>query len=275
METFSMFVDPASLVAIFVPLFVTCVSLWLVCKTKWNVLFRDLGVPLGLFFSVLGATGMLLNMSVLGATEMVRITEAKAIGPATAIMLLTITYGGIVSALGYFSTFKLSKPSIQSNQQTASWKAITFILIPFLGLVLWANVSAADYATYVNPVALVVLATTMLTAILLSDSNHRIEVLCQASLLSAMISLVLGLVVLYQSFSGEGLNEGMYEGLSIAMNGLYYGLLCYICIYMVSYKFGTTERIDAPLMNWHWMEVTGFLIFMFFAPETLRESLLH
>jgi len=115
----------------------------------------------------------------------------------------------------------------------------------------------------------------MLTAVLLSDSNHRIEVLCQASLLSAMISLVLGLVVLYTSFSGEGLTEGMYEGLSIAMNGLYYGLLSYICIYIVSYKFGTTEKINAPLMNWHWMEVTGFLIFMFFAPETLRESLLH
>jgi len=264
MKFLSMFVDPAGLVAIFVPLFVTCFSLWLVCKTKWNVLFRDLGVPLGLFFSVLGATGMLLNMS-----------DAKYFGPATAIMLLTITYGGIVSALGYFSTFKLSKPSNQSNQQTASWKAITFILIPFLGLVLWANVSAADNATYVNPVALVVLATTMLTAVLLSDSNHRIEVLCQASLLSAMISLVLGLVVLYKSLSDGGLNEGMYEGLSIAMNGLYYGLLCYISIYIASYKFGTTEKINAPLMNWHWMEVTGFLIFMFFAPETLRESLLH
>ena len=79
-----------------------------------------------------------------------------------------------------------------------------------------------------------------------------------------MVSLVLGLVVLYGSFSGEGLNEGMYEGLSIAMNGLYYGLLSYICLYILSYKFGTTEKIDAPLMNWHWMEVTGFLIFMFF-----------
>ena len=90
-----------------------------------------------------------------------------------------------------------------------------------------------------------------------------------------MISLVFGLVVLYTSFSGEGLNEGMYEGLSIAMNGLFYGLFTYIFIYIFSYKFGTTAKIDAPLMNWHWMEVTGFLIFMFFAPETLRESLLH
>jgi hypothetical protein len=263
MEIFSGFIDLSSVVAVFVPLLLTCVSLWFACKTKWNVLFRDLGVPLGLFFSVLGATGM------------ARITEANAIGPATAIMLLTITYGGLVSALGYFSTFKGPKPSNQNNQETASWKAITFILVPFIVLALWANNGAAGNAAYVNPVALTVLMTTMLAAVFLSDSDYRTEVLCQASLLSAMISLVLGLVVLYGSFSGEGLNEGMYEGLSIAMNGLYYGLLSYICLYILSYKFGTTEKIDAPLMNWHWMEVTGFLIFMFFAPETVRESLLH
>ena len=267
METFSMFVDTASLVVIFIPLLVICVSLWYSCQAKWNVLFRDLGVPLGLFWSVLGATGM------------VYVTEAKAIGPATAIMLLTLTYGGLLSAIGYFSTFKRSKFSSQNSQQTASWKAISLILGPFLGLILWAVIMAADPFSvseiFINPVALSVFGITSISAILLSDSDHRVEVLCQASLLSAMISLVFGLIVLYTSFSGDGINEGMYEGLKIAMNGLSYGLLSYISIYIVSYKFGTTERVDAPLMNWHWMEVTGFLIFMFFAPETLRESLLH
>ena len=242
---------------------VTSVTLWFACNAKWNVLFRDLGVPLGLFWSVVGATGAVVNM-----------TDANNFGPSTAIMLLTITYGGLLSALGYFSTFTRSKPSSQNDQQTASWKAITLILGAFLGVILWGT-NLGGLSAYINPIALAVLATTVVAAVLLSDSDYRIEVLCQASLLSAMISLVFGLVVLYTSFSGEGLNEGMYEGLSIAMNGLNYGLFSYICIYMVSYKFGTTEKINAPLINWHWMEVTGFLIFMFFAPETLRESLLH
>ena len=122
MEIFSSFIDSSSVVAVFVPLLLTCVSLWFACKTKWNVLFRDLGVPLGLFFSVLGATGM------------ARITEANAIGPATAIMLLTITYGGLVSALGYFSTFRRSSPENDNNKKTAGWKVIIFILVTFLGL---------------------------------------------------------------------------------------------------------------------------------------------
>ena len=180
-----------------------------------------------------------------------------------------------MSALGYFSTFKRSNPERQNNEKTAGLKTITFILVAFLGLTLWAMNGAAGLAAFINPVALSVFGTTVIAAILLSDSDHRVEALCQASLLSAMISLVFGLIVLYGSFSGDGINEGMYEGLSIAMNGLNYGLFSYISIYIVSYNFGTTERIDAPLMNWHWLEVTGFLIFMFFAPETLRESLLH
>ena len=263
MKTFSYFIDPISLTVVFGPLFVTCVALWFSCKAKWNVLFRDLGVPFGLFFSVLGATGMSLNMK-----------DVSAYGTATGIMLLTITYGGLVSALGYFSTFKRSSPKRHNNEKTASWKAITLILVAFLFFTLWAMV-LIGFTDFINPVAFCVFGITIMAAILLSDSDYRTEVLCQASLLSAMISLVFGLIVLYRNFLGEGLNEGMYEGLSIAMNGLNYGLFSYISIYIVSYKFGYTGRIDAPLMNWHWMEVMGFLFFMFFAPETLRESLLH
>ena len=264
METFSMFVDPTSLVLVFVPLLVTCVSLWFACNAKWSVLFKDLGLPLGLFWSVLGATGVVLHM-----------TDVETVGPITGLMLLTIIYGGIVSALGHFSMFKRSEQLSPNNQQVASWKAIILILVPFMGSVGYAIETAMGFATFHNPIALSVFGTTIIVATFLSDSHYRVAVLCQASLLSAMISLVLGLVVLYTSFSGEGLNEGMYKGLGIAMSGINYGLLSYITIYIVSYKFGTTEKINAPLMNWHWMEVTGFLIFMFFAPETLRESLLH
>ena len=264
MEIFSMFVHPTSLVLVFGPLLVICVSLWFACNAKLNVLFKDLGVPLGLFWSVLGATGVVLHT-----------TDVETVGPITGLMLLTIIYGGIVSALGHFSMFKRSEQLSPINQQFASWKAIILILVPFAGLVGWAMNNAAGIQAFVNPTAVTVFGATIILATFLSDSHYRVAVLCQASLLSAMISLVLGLVVLYKSFSGDGLNEGMYEGLSIAMNGLNYGLFSYICIYMVSYKFGTTERIVAPLMNWHWMEVTGFLFFMFFAPETLRESLLH
>ena len=198
MKNFSMFVDPASLVIVFVPLLATCVSLWFACNAKLNVLFKDLGVPLGLFWSVLGATAVVLHA-----------TDVETVGPITGLMLLTIIYGGIVSALGHFSMFKRSEQLSPINQQFASWKAITLILVPFAGLVGWAMNNAAGIQAFVNPTAVTVFGATIILATFLSDSHYRVAVLCQASLLSAMISLVLGLVVLYKSFSGDGLNEGM------------------------------------------------------------------
>ena len=41
-----------------------------------------------------------------------------------------------------------------------------------------------------------------------------------------------------------------------------------------TYTYKDIEHADNEHLQ-HWMEVTGFLFFMFFAPETLRESLMH
>jgi len=34
---------------------------------------------------------------------------------------------------------------------------------------------------------------------------------------------------------------------------------------------GDPKKLDPPLMNWHWLEVSGFVIFMFLAPVSLAE----
>ena len=143
-----MFFDPTSAAIVLVPLLLTWVALWFSCQAKWNVLFRDLGVPLGLFGSVIGATGVVLNLK-----------DPEIVGPITGIMLLTITYGGIASALGHFSMFKRSEQLSPNNQQFASWKAIILILVSFLGLLGWAMETAAGIATFHNPIALSVFGT--------------------------------------------------------------------------------------------------------------------
>ena len=58
------------------------------------------------------------------------------------------------------------------------------------------------------------------------------------------------------------------------MNGLNYGLLIYIVVYLWSLR-NPMDRIEAGKANWHWMEVSAFLVFMLFAPETIRESLIN
>jgi len=65
--------------------------------------------------------------------------------------------------------------------------------------------------------------------------------------------------------------------LTLPINGLNYGLIIYIFAYVISRSKGDKEsnKIETGRVNWHWMEVTAFMIFMLFAPETLRETLMN
>ena len=79
-----------------------------------------------------------------------------------------------------------------------------------------------------------------------------------------MVSVVAGLIVF---FAGD-----QVAGLSLAINGLIYGLMSYVTLYLICFQRGPGEPINAPLTNWHWMEVTGFYIFMFLAPDTILDN---
>ena len=46
----------------------------------------------------------------------------------------------------------------------------------------------------------------------------------------------------------------------------------YLIIYLLGFYNEPREVINAPLTNWHWMEVTGFYIFMFLAPDTILDN---
>ena len=47
------------------------------------------------------------------------------------------------------------------------------------------------------------------------------------------------------------------SGLFVAGNGLLYGLVGYVILYIWCVDRVESETINASLTNWHWMEVTG------------------
>ncbi len=59
------------------------------------------------------------------------------------------------------------------------------------------------------------------------------------------------------------------QGLSVAGNSLNYGLLAYIAIYIIAATQGASNQLNAWLLSWHWMEIAGFFVFMFLAPQTI------
>ncbi len=46
----------------------------------------------------------------------------------------------------------------------------------------------------------------------------------------------------------------------------------YIIVYIATYSTAQREPINANLVNWHWMEVTAFYMFMFLAPDTILDN---
>ena len=118
---------------------------------------------------------------------------------------------------------------------------------------------------FLDGAAVAVWMLFLIAALLVSSRESRATNVARALLFASMVSVVAGLIVF---FAGD-----QVAGLSLAINGLIYGLMSYVTLYLICFQRGPGEPINAPLTNWHWMEVTGFYIFMFLAPDTILDNL--
>ena len=222
-------------------------------STSAAVVFRDLGTPLGLLGAMVGAFGGSLNMQ-----------DAAEVYPYTAIILIAVLYGGILSGAGVFIAGK-----DPAEDQTPTTPYPIYIVMTVVAMLfMWAMDAAAGsvgIAQYSSPILFGIFAGVFGLA-LATRKGRRTETLADAALFAALLSVIAGLVTRLSGY--------IYEGLQISMGGLVLGLLAYILSVCMSYASGSQRDINAMRQNWHWLELTGFLIFMYLAPETIREALL-
>ena len=79
---------------------------------KTTLLVRDLGLPVGLIFSMLG-TASILDQSH-------NLLDLSALYAATAIMLMTITYGGLLAIVAHFILLSDKDGKLKSRSGTQS-----------------------------------------------------------------------------------------------------------------------------------------------------------
>ena len=220
----------------------------------WSESMLALGVPLGLLGGTIGVTVMSASMG-----------DFRALYPATAIMLLTVLYGGIVSALGYFAIDEAEK---QSNRLSRT--NLVLALLPFAFITLYIMETGAGIAPFLSLEVLSVFFAVFASQVFLGK-RFSLQRVTEGALFSAILCLVLALIQWYSS------GELDRDAINLAINGLNYGLIIYIFAYVTSRSEGDKEsnKIETGRANWHWMEVTAFMIFMLFAPETLRETLMN
>ena len=246
------YIDPASVVMVYgitVPILLLAV---LKKAANWADACLALGVPIGLLGGTVGATGMVHHM-----------TEPARAYSATAIMLLTVLYGGMISAIGYFAQHQTKVPA----QGSLSYSAFIWATIPLIAMTGLAFDSAAGIGVFIS-VGSIYIFVVVYAGVFLLRKSVRSQDLVSAALFAAMLCLVAGLIQWYQSDGNDK------SAIAVAMNGLNYGLFIYIVVYLWSLR-NPTDMIEAGKANWHWMEVSAFLVFMLFAPETIRESLIN
>ncbi len=252
MRPFHALIDPSSLFMVLAPILVVMVFCVLAKAEHWAYTLLALGVPLGLFGSMTGVVGMVAN-----------IADPNAIYPATAIMFLTILYGGIVSAVGYFAL-----PSETVNLGSLPKPLMVISLLGCLAVMLTAAEFSSGLAAFYSPLALSLFLISFGWTTLIKRKIGFHE-LAETSLFSSILTMVFGIIL----WLNAGIRE--FSDISVALNGLIYGLGIYICLYILSLSYRDFGKINVSRANWHWMEITAFLIFLFFAPETIREVLLE
>jgi hypothetical protein len=260
-----------SFLLVFAGLGMTLVFLGFESGQHRAVLVRDLGVPIGLLGSLVGMIQAINETFVLDS--------ADGIYRATAVMLLTTLYGGVASAVGYFfvGSGGLKPQLIADRRRLTLGKWVVLASFVFMwsfaidrrGPAECANLlpfwrTCGGFSWFYEPIALAIFAVGVTIGLVKSEPGCRGAGLSQSLLLSTMISVTCGIIML---FSGEALT-----GLSVAGCGLTLGLFGYVGIYVVTYASETEEPPNATLMNWHWMEVAAFYIFMFLAPDTILDD---
>ena len=225
--------------------------------TDRAVLMRDLGLPTGLVGSLLGTQPMIAAAS--GGT-----LAADWIYGWTSILFLTTLYGGVVSALGFFllGSGRPEAKKIQNRRRLQRGKigmvAGSFLV---LGIAFFSDGSGAEFF---QSIPAGIFLVTAAIAILTGRKGHYLSNLSQGCLIGSLASVLVGILIL---FRGE-----TEFGLMVSGAGLLYGLVGYTIIYAVTYSTDYRPQISATRTNWHWIELTGFFLFMFLAPDTLLDN---
>ena len=245
----SIYVDYVSLAIVVISCGIFAATSHLSGSTNAFAVLRDIGIPVGLFGALAGAFGISLYL-----------TDYAQVYSYTAVMLITALYGGIVSGIGVF----VAGQDLTENLIPRSPKAIYCATCAMLITNLWAMDASAGIESYVSPILIGIFTAVFILA-LATRKKTLTATIADAAFFSSMLCVLAGLIARFSDY--------VQLGIKISMGGLVFGLLLYISALCVSYGVGKQAEINGQRHNWHWLELAGFLIFMYFAPETLREVL--
>ncbi|MBM89874.1 MAG: hypothetical protein CMQ41_16040 [Gammaproteobacteria bacterium] len=236
-------------------------------KIPLSVTLLSLAIPMGIVASTIGLVSIFSSFSSGPA-------NVQAVSIATSIMLLTTYYGLILCVIGY----SLNKND-DSYFKPSSVGLKTFLLLISLnyGLIFWGIFQNGNPIVFlsVKPLLLVI-GLTVLFHFARAEEKGLAENIADASIASIILSIMIGLVMLYSSFGADpsyeymGVNQ-FTELANYANYGLFYGCSLYVFSFLLSLYTNEFQKINFKLKNWHMIEAFSFYVFMTLAAPSLFE----
>ncbi len=217
------------------------------------------GIPLGLMSSYIGVILIVGNMS-----------DPSSFGPATAIMLLTALYGGLISALGYAVSYNSAKDAVRPvKKRYIIVAAITIIILLIMAIGL-------DQLPYFYDSSIILLYLVFIFSFLIFNKSkkHFTIVISDAALFTSIIIIIVSLISWFGQTSLDAEDSAVVTGpIVFASLGVMYGALIYLFVYIFSMRCEAESKINVEKMNWHLIEVNTILLFLAFAPVSVSENI--
>jgi len=179
--------------------------------------------------------------------------------PLTGLVLTTVLYGGVASAVGYFA----AKSIDLGDGRILLTRAQGFFMSALVVCLFLLMFGTDGLMLIWNPPALAILISCIVTAGLINPQT-KLASAAEATIFASLLLLVLGIIYFYFSDAEK------IEPLMLTTVGLAYGIVAYLLLYFASLVY-QAPFVNVSSANWHWLELCAFLIFMLYAPETIRE----
>ena len=247
--------DVASVIIVIGPILLICGLL------KWRYdapaapLIYALGTPLGLLGVSVGLVFMFSYMS-----------DLQALAPATAVLLLTALYGGIVSGLGYLFLEPKQKAMPIIPKRVALICSLPIALVTFFADLLDPTVLLGESGEVLSMAALV-----LILSLITPTSQSLLKRITNATMYVVLILTILGVIDL----AGIGATtaysdaDAYLKGMSKIYLSINTGLLIYLFCIVWSIATGDFDDIDFGRMNWHLVEAFSLIVLITISPPSL------
>lgn len=247
--------DVSSVIIVVGPILLICGFL------KWRYdapaapLVYALGTPLGLLGVSLGLVFIFSYMS-----------DLQALAPATAVLLLTALYGGMVSGLGYLFLEPTHKTMPYIPKRAALLCSLPITLVAFFAVLEdpWVLLGESDEVLSMT-------ALVLILSLITPTSHSVLKRITNATMYVVLILTILGVIDL----AGVGATtayadpDAYLKGMSKIYLSINTGLLIYLFCIVWSIASGDFNDIDFGRMNWHLVEAFSLIVLITISPPSL------